>query len=168
VTYAFTALMAVVALVLTYVRRRHWAEAATILIVALPITFWVPPHAERWYRSLREDQRLSTSAVLVLAPPVIRAKRNLPLAQRALSAIAADETYAVVSHLATPKTSGERRRALASRKYLESWLQYWLAPRIQTDPAEARWLIVLDGAGRPVPPGARTVYRAGDDLLVRR
>ncbi len=167
-TYALTALMAVIALSLACARRRHWAEAATILIVALPITLCVPQYGRSWYRSLRAHHRLTSSAALALAPHVIPAKQKLPLAQRALSSIAENGTYAVVPHLKAPPRTAVAQRERSSLKYLESWLQYWLAPRIQVDPAEAQWLIVLNATGEPLPRGARTVYRIGDDVLVER
>jgi len=169
VTYAFYALMTAAAIALVYARRRRYAEAATILIVALPIVFWVPPNAPRWYRSLRVDYRLGPSRALALAPPVVTAERNLPLARQALSSIPVDGTYAVVPHLHSARGSAAHRHTERARlMYLDSWLQYWLAPRIKVNPADAQWLILLDAAAKPPPAGARKVYTIGNDLLVQR
>ena len=166
-TYAFAVLMVAVALALAYARRRHWAETATILIVALPVVLWVPRNAPHWARSLRHDYRLGPSAALELVPRAVPAKPHRPLARLALSAIPMGETYAVVAHPKAPPRSAAARRERARLKYFESWLQYWLAPRIQVNPADARWLIVLDASGRP-PPTAGKVHRIGTDLLVQR
>jgi hypothetical protein len=160
--------MAVAALALAYARRRRYAEAATILIVALPIVLWVPPNAPHWYRSLRAEYRLGPTGALAVAPPVIPAESNLPLARQALASITPDGTYAVVPHLRRARGSTAALRERARLAYLDSWFQYWLAPRIKVDPADAQWLILLDAAAKPPPAGARKVYRIGNDLLVQR
>lgn len=167
-TYACAALLTVAALALAYARRRHRAEAATILVVALPIVLSVSANAPHWYESLRTNYQLSQSTALAIAPPVIATTRNLPLAERALSAISPDETYAVVPHYQSPPRTAAARRERARMTYLASWLQYWLAPRLQVDREEAHWLLLLDAAGGAPPPNALEVYEAGGDLLVRR
>jgi hypothetical protein len=167
-TYACAALLTLAALALAYARRRHRAEAATILIVALPVVLSVSANAPHWYESLRTNYRLSQSTALAIAPPVITTARNLPLAERALSAIAPDETYAVVPHYQSPPRTAAARRERARMTYLASWLQYWLAPRLQVDRTEADWLILLDATGEAPPPGALDVYEVGGDILVRR
>jgi hypothetical protein len=151
---------------LVYARRRFRAEAATILIVALPLVLSLPYNAPNWYRSLRAHQRLSTSEALAIAPPVIAGNRNLPLAQQALSSIPQNGTYALIAPPHSGRKTGAARRERARRTYVASWLQYWLAPRLQVDSAEAEWWILLDA---PQPPeGVRAVFRFGDDLLVQR
>ena len=162
-TYAVAAPLAVVALALAYAARRRPAEAATILIVAIPVVLLVPQYTPRWLSSLRAHYRMDAAGALAVAPPLITRERNLRLARHALSAIPPDGTYAVVSY-----RRYETRRAAARRTYYTSWLQYWLAPRVQVDPADAQWLILLHADGTPVPAGARAVYRFGDDLLVQR
>lgn len=155
-------------LVLAYARRRHRAEAATILVVALPVVLSVAHHAQPAYESLRANYRLDSPAAVALAPPVIAAQRNLPLARKALASMASDATYAVVPNFGAPRGTAAVRRERARLRYLDSWLQYWLAPRIRVDPPDAQWLILLDTAGKPPPPGALEVCRIGNDVLVRR
>lgn len=167
-TYVLAAPMFVAALALAYARRRHRAEAATILIVALPIVASIPHTAPSWYESLRTNYRLDPAVAVAIAPPVMARERNLALARQALTSIAADETYGVVPHLRRPRRSASARLERARLTYLESWLQYWLAPRIQVDPSDAAWLILLDAADLPPPAGPTAVYRFGNDFLVRR
>ena len=165
-TYLAAFVLTVGAIALAYARRRHRAEAVTILIVALPILVSIPHNTPHWYQSLRAYYRLDDSAAEALAPPVITAERNLPLARQALESIARDETYVVVLANRAPSRTAAARRQRARLTYLESWLQYWLAPRIRVDLQEAHWQIVLD-AEEP-PAAALEVYRIGGDLLVRR
>lgn len=155
------------ALVLVYARRPNHAEVATLLIVALPLVLSVPSNAPAWYRSLRANYRLDYETATAVAPPVVASGRNLELARQALVSIPPHGTYAVVpGH--SPRRGAAARRERARTTYLVSWLQYWLAPRIQVDPRDAEWLILLDAAGKPPPAGAREVRRIGDDVLVRR
>ena len=148
--------------------RLNRAEVVAALIVALPIVFSVPYHAPQAFQSLRANYRLDAAAAVALAPPVITARRNLPLAQRSLALIAPGETYSVVQRLQAPPRTAARRRERAELRYFESWLQYWLAPRIRVDPAAAEWLILLSATEEPPPTGALEVYRFGSDLVVRR
>ena len=166
-TYLSAFVLTFVALALAYARRRHRAEALTILIVAFPIVVSIPHNTPHWYQLLRAYYRLDASTAAEIAPPVIAAERNLPLARQALESIAMDETYAVIlANRAPPRTAAARRQR-AQLTYLESWLQYWLAPRIRVEAPDAHWQIVLGAEGKP-PPGALEVYRVGDDLLVRK
>ena len=167
-TYVSALLLTLAALGLAYARRRHRAEAATILIVALPLVVSVPHNTPHWYQSLRAYYRLDASSAVAVAPPVITAERNLSLARRALASIAPDETYAVVLAHRRPRRTAAARRERARLTYLDSWFQYWLAPRIRVDPSDAQWLILLDAAERPPPRSALETYRIGKDLLVRR
>ena len=167
-TYAITGLVSAGTLVLVYARRRNHAEVAALLVVALPIVLSIPPNTPSWYRSLRANYRLDHAAAIEVAPPLIRSTRNLALARQALASIPQNGTYAVVPGRLHPRRSAAARRERARTTYLVSWLQYWLAPRIQVDPEDAGWLILLDGAGKPPPAGAREVRRIGDDVLVRR
>lgn len=160
------AVLGVVLVALVYARRRLRAEVGTILIVALPLVLSLPYNAPSWYRALRAHQRLSTSAALVIAPPQIAGNRNLPLARQALTSIPQSGTYALISPALDGRTTGAAPRERARRTYVASWLQYWLAPRLQVAPAEAEWWILLDTA-QP-PENARAVFRIGDDLLVQR
>jgi hypothetical protein len=168
VTYVTAGLLSAGALVLVYARRHNRAEVATLLIVALPVLLSVPPNAPAWYRSLRASYRLDYATAIAVAPPVIRSGRNLALARQPLVSIPTHGTYAVVPVRRHPRRSAASRRDRARTTYLVSWLQYWLAPRIQVDPRDAEWLILLDAAGKPPPAGAREVRRIGDDVLVRR
>jgi hypothetical protein len=168
VTYVSAALLSVGTLALAYARRRNRAEAATLLVVALPVVLSVPPNAPHWYRSLRANYVLDYAAAVAVAPPLIQAERNLPLAQRALASIAPDGTYAVIPYRRYPRRSAAALRERAHTTYLVSWLQYWLAPRIQVDPPDAEWLILLDASGIPPPANASEVHRIGDDVLVRK
>jgi hypothetical protein len=99
---------------------------------------------------------------------VIAGNRNLLLAKTALVAIAPDETYALVRRRSAPKGSAAALREAGTTTYVESWLQYWLAPRLRVDPADAQWLIVLHAGPGAAPEGSREVHRIRDDLLVRR
>jgi len=160
--------MTFAALALAYARRRHRAEAATILVVALPVVLSVAHNAQPAYQSLRANYRLDSSAAVALAPPVIATERNLPLARKALASMASDATYAVVPRFGAPRGTAAARRERARLRYLDSWLQYWLAPRIRVDPPDAEWLIMLDAAGKPPPRRALEIYEIGNDVLVRR
>lgn len=156
------------ALALAYVRRRHRAEAVTILLVALPVVLSVSHNATHAYQSLRSNYQLDSSTALDRAPPVVANHRNLPLARRALASMAPDATYAVVPHVRSAAGTAAARRERARLRYVDSWLQYWLAPRTRVDPLDAQWLILLDSAGEPRTRGAVEVFRFGDDVLVRR
>jgi hypothetical protein len=166
-TYLSAVLMTSVALALAYARRRHRAEAATILVVAFPVALSVAHNATHAYQSIRANYRLEPSTALVLAPPVVATHRNLPLAQHALASITPDGTYAVVPHFRAPGRTAAARRERAQFRYVDSWLQYWLAPRIRTNSRNAQWLILLDAAEKPLPPGAAAAFVFGDDVLVR-
>lgn len=163
-TIALTTILVAAALIAAYSRRALRVEVLTILIVSLPIVLWVPQNGSRWYTQVRWYYRLGPADARAVAPPVIVAARNLSLAQHALPLIALDATYAVV-----PRGRWTEAHAdLGQLRYLESWLQYWLAPRIQVDLGQADWLVILDGAGEPLPRGTLEAHRFGDDLLVRR
>jgi hypothetical protein len=168
VTYLSALLMTFAALALAYARRKHRAEAATILVVAFPVVLSVAFNVTHAYHALRANYRLNASTAVLLAPPVVATHRNLPLAQQALASITPDGTYAVVPHFRARHRTAAARRERARLRYVDSWLQYWLAPRIRVDPPNAQWLILLDAAKRPPPPGAIEVYVFGDDVLVRR
>ncbi len=153
---------------LAYARRRQRGEAATILLVAFPIVLSVAHNATPAYQALRSNYRLDSSAALVRAPPVVANHRNLRLAQQALASMAPDATYAVIPQFRSAPRTAAARRERTRLRYVDSWLQYWLAPRIRVDPSDAQWLILLDAAEEPRPPGAVDVFRVGSDLLVRR
>jgi hypothetical protein len=169
VIYVTTLLLIVAALALAYARRQDRAEAATIFVIALPIAAAVAFNAPSWYDEFRENRRLNEHAALTRVPPVLENARNLPLAERALVSIAPDETFAIVpSQGGFPRGSAAARNERARQTYANSWLQYWLAPRVRVDPNDAKWLVLV-GAGRGAPPaGGLEVLRFGDDLLVRR
>ena len=160
---ALTALLALAALTAAYAARSRPAEAVAILFVSLPIVLWVPGNAPRWTTGLRWEYGQGPAEARGLAPPIVEHNRNLELADEALARIAPDETFAVV-----PQGRWKGRHARGRRIYLTSWLQFWLAPRIQVGPGKADWLIVLDGAAEPLPSGVAEVHRFGDDLLVQR
>ncbi len=166
-TYVLAFLTALV-LALAWARRRHRAEAATILLVALPVVLSVSHNASHALESVRANYRLDAESAVALAPPVVADHRNLPLAQQALASMAPDATYALVDRVRAPRRSAAARRERARLRYVDSWLQYWLAPRIRVDPAVAQWLILLDAAEKPSPADAAAVYRFGSDVLVRR
>ena len=73
--------------------RLHRAEVVAALIVALPIVFSVAYHAPEAFQSFRANYDLDAAVAVAVAPPVITARRNLPLAQRSLALIAPGETY---------------------------------------------------------------------------
>ena len=99
-----------------------------------------------------------------VTPIVILPFRNIALEQQALTAVRVGETYAVV-----PRGRWIRSRdRLGPLRYLESWLQFQLAPRLQVDPAHADWLILLDGASEPLAAGTTASHTVGDDVLMRR
>ena len=166
-TYVLAFLTALV-LALAWARRRHCAEAATILLVAFPVVLSVSHNAPHAYNAVRSNYRLDAETAVALAPPVVATQRNLPLARQALASIAPDATYAVVDQVRAPRRSAAARRERARLRYLDSWLQDWLAPRIRVDPSAAQWLILLGSADKPPPADAADVYRFGSDVLVRR
>jgi hypothetical protein len=163
VTIALAGLLSAVAIAAIVVRRAHRIEALTILIIALPIVLWVPPNAPRWYDQLRRDHNRDSDSGHAVTPIVIAPIRNPILEQQTLAAVPPDETYAVVAygHWRAQSQKG-------TLTYLESWLQFQLAPRIRADPEHANWLIMLGGAGDPLPSGTTEVYYLGDDRLVRQ
>jgi len=152
---------------LAYARRRRPGEAATIVLVAFPIVLSVAHNATPAFQSLRSNYRLDSSAALVRAPPVVANHRNLPLAEQALASMAPDATYAVIPYFRSAPRTAAARRERARLQYVDSWLQYWLAPRIRVDPSDAQWLILLDAAEKPRSSGTAEVFRFGSDLLVR-
>lgn len=158
-----TGILAAAAITAIVIRRAHRLEALTILIVALPIVLWVPPSAPRWYSQIRRDHNRDADTARAITPLVISPFRSIPLEQQALASVALGETYAVVprGHWIGPRDRGPLT-------YLESWLQCWLAPRLQVDPEHADWLILLDNGNDPLPELVSTAFRIGDDVLVRR
>ena len=166
-TYVLAFLTALV-LAVAWARRRHRAEVATILLVAFPVVLSVSHNASHALESVRSNYRLDAETAVALAPPVVANHRNLPLAQQALASMAPDATYAVVDRVRAPRKSAAARRERAQLRYVDSWLQYWLAPRIRVAPPDAQWLILLDAAEKPPPADAAAVYRFGSDVLVRR
>ena len=164
-TYLSALLLAGATIGLVYVRRAQRAEAVTILIVALPVVLAVSRNAQPWLDSLRASYALDEPSALQVAPPVIAEHRNLPLARHALLSIPSDATYAVVPNFRFRQGTSAGQRERARLKFLNSWLQYWLAPRLRVDPVDAQWLILLNSADRP---RREEVYRFGTDLLVRK
>jgi hypothetical protein len=161
---ALTLVLAAVALGLAYAVRARRVEAATVLIVALPIVLFVPPNTPRWISQLRRDHNRNSHTNRAVIPVAILSAQNQALEDQAKLSIGQRQTYAII-----PRGRWARRRADTSTlRYLESWLQFQLAPRLQVDPDRADWLIVLDGANEPPPEGATTVYTLDPDLLVRR
>ena len=163
-TIVLTLVLAAAALGLAYAARSRRVEVATVLVVALPVVLLVPPNADRWVDQLRRDHNRNSHTSRAVAPVAILSVQNQALEDEARASIGSHETYAVV-----PRGRWERSRADTSAlTYLESWLQFQLAPRLQVEPDRADWLIVLDGASEPPPKGATTVYTLDPDLLVRR
>jgi len=159
-----TMVLAAVALGLAYAARARRVEAATVLIVALPVVLFVPPNTQRWIDQLRRDHNRNSHTNRAVIPVAILSVQNQALEDQARLSIGSHQTYAIV-----PRGSWARRRANTSElTYLESWLQFQLAPRLQVEPDRADWLIVLDGANEPPPKGAAAVYTLDPDLLVRR
>lgn len=163
-TIALAGILVAVALGAAWTVRGRTFEALTVLIVALPIVLWIPGNAPRWYAQVRRDHNRDADTSRAITPTVIQPYRNFDLEQAALANVRRRETYAVVPR---GRWVGSRER-LGPLRYLESWLQYQLAPRLQVDPAGADWLIVLDGASEPLPAGVLASYPAGDDVLLRR
>jgi hypothetical protein len=161
---ALTVLLAAVALGLAYAARARRIEAATVLIVALPVVLFVPPNGQRWIDQLRRDHNRNSHTNRAVVPLTILPVLNQALQDQASASIGKHQTYGIVLD-----GKWARRRADASAlRYLESWLQFQLSPRLQVDPNRADWLIVLDGIDAPAPAGAATIYRLDPDLLVRR
>jgi len=161
---ALTFLLAAAALGLAYAARTHRVEAATVLIVALPVVLFVPPNTQRWIDQLRRDHNRNSHTSRAVVPLAILSVQNQALEDQAALSIGRHQTYAIVLR----GRWTERRADTSALTYLESWLQFQLAPRLQVDPDRADWLIVLGGAKGPLPRGATTVYRLDPDLLVRR
>jgi len=161
---ALTLVLAAVALGLAYAARGRRVEAATVLIVALPVVLFVPPNTQRWIDQLRRDHNRNSHTNRAVVPVAILPIQNQALEDQARLSIGTRQTYAIVL-----RGRWARRRADTSAlRYLESWLQFQLAPRLQVDPDRADWLIVLDGANEPPPKGATALYTLDPDLLVRR
>lgn len=164
-TIALTGILVAVALLAAWAVRARRREALAVLIVALPLVLWVPGNAPRWYAQVRRDRNRDADTARAITPTVLLPYRNLALEQQALAVVGRSQTYAVVPR---GRWVGPRSRLFAGPlTYLESWLQFQLAPRLQVEPAAADWLILLDAAGS-VPARAATFFRVGDDILVRR
>jgi len=164
-TIALAGILVATACAAAWTARARPREALSVLVVALPIMLWLPGNAPRWYAQVRRDHNRDADTARAVTPIVILPYRNLPLEQRALAVVGRSQTYGVVLR---GRWVGPRARTLTGPlTYLESWLQFQLAPRLQVDPATADWLIVLDGAAGPLPSG-RAAYPVGDDVLVRR
>ena len=165
-TIALAVILVAAALGAVWAVRARPREALTVLIVALPIVLLIPGNAPRWYAQVRRDHNRDADTAHAVTPIVIQPFRNLALEQQALAVIHRQDTYAVVPR---GRWVGSGSRALHSPlTYLESWLQFQLAPRLQVDPAAADWLILLDGAAEQLPAGATVAYRVSDDVLVGR
>ena len=164
-TYLSAVLLAGTTIGLVYMRRAQRAEAVAILIVALPVILAVSRNAQPWLDSVRASYQLDEASASEVAPPVITTQRNLPLARHALLSIPSDGTYAVIANYRFRRGTSAGERERAGLKYLNSWLQYWLAPRLRVDPVDAQWLILLN---RVDQPRREEVYRFGTDLLVRK
>jgi hypothetical protein len=163
-TIVLTIILGGAALAVVVSARRRPLEALTTLIVALPIVLFVPQNGTRWLDQLRRDHNRDADTRRAVAPIAILPVRNLPLEQQAIASIPSRGTFAIVPRghwLANHPEGGVLT-------YLDSWLQFQLAPRIRVDPARADWLILLDGTSEPLPAGARAVYRFGNDVLERR
>ena len=161
---ALTLVLAAAALGLAYAARSRRVEATTVLVVALPVVLFVPPNAHRWVDQLRRDHNRDSHTSRAVAPVAILTVQNEALEDQARASIGAHETYAIVP---TGRWS-TRRSDTSALTYLESWLQFQLAPRLQVEPDRADWLVVLDGASEPPPAGAAKVSRLAPDLLVRK
>jgi hypothetical protein len=164
-TIVLAGILVAAALGAAWLVRARTREALTVLVVALPIVLWIPGNAPRWYAQVRRDHNRDADTARAVTPTVIAPFRNIALEQQALAAMGRRETYAVFPR---GRWAAARVHSLTGPlTYLESWLQFQLAPRLQVEPARADWLILLDGAAEP--PAARTspAYTVGDDVLAR-
>jgi hypothetical protein len=163
-TIALAGILVAAALAAAWSVRARPREALTVLIVALPLVLWIPGNAPRWYAQIRRDNSRNPDTARAVTPTVLLPYRNYALEQQALVVVGRNETYAVVPR---GRWVGPGSRPLAGPlTYLESWLQFQLAPRLQVEPVAADWLILLDAAAEQIPAGV--AFHVGDDALVRR
>lgn len=148
--------------------RRISPLAGVVGVVALLALVWLPGTLRGDVSGARADRGLTAQAASFARGPAAKAGTDLALVRAALAEMPSNASFSIVRGGRWGSANHPNPKTRFVWEAGESWTQYVLAPRLETAPTGASWLLLRDttpgAAGIAHPLGA---WRFGTDWLVR-